>query len=96
MAAFQSKRSLDRKSTSKAHTHPLRKVVHFPQAKGKVVEGVEFSTYSDYHNIAFKFEDKTCLNFTIDMGFTLGSDYSDWKTGNQRVIRKWPVVRSAE
>ena len=96
MAASQSKRSVHRKSTGKKHLASDRRVVHFPQAKGKILEGVEFSTKSDYHNISLNFEDQTRLNFTIDTGFTLGADYSDWKTGNQRVLREWQRIRSAD
>ncbi len=95
MAASQSKRSIHRKSTSKKLNTSLRKVFHFPQTKGKVVEGVEFSTYSDYHNITLRFQDKTCLNFVIDTGFTLKTDYSDWKTGNQRILKEWPPMNNA-
>ncbi len=70
-------------------------VSDFPQAKGKLLEGVEFSTYSDYHDLTLKFEDKTCLNFVIDTGFTLTTDYSEWKTGNQRVLRAWPPIHNS-
>lgn len=69
-----------------------RRVAHFPQAKGKTVEDVEFSTSPGYHNISINFQDKTSLNFAIETGFTLETDYSDWKTGNQRVLRKWERI----
>ncbi|HEY6248772.1 MAG TPA: hypothetical protein VI685_02360 [Candidatus Angelobacter sp.] len=73
-----------------------RKVIQYPQAKGKIVEAVEFSTSPGYHSISFNFQDKTCLNFSIDTTFTVETDYSDWKSGNQRVIRAWKPVRSIE
>ena len=65
-----------------------------PQAKGKVIETVEFSTCPDYHNISINFRDKTCLNFSIETGFTLQTDYSNWKSGNQRVLRIWPQLHN--
>ncbi|HEY6251862.1 MAG TPA: hypothetical protein VI685_18035 [Candidatus Angelobacter sp.] len=71
-----------------------RRVVQFPQAKGKIVEGVEFSTCSEYHSISINFQDKTCLNFSIETGFILKGDHSDWKTGNQHVFRRW-LLRSS-
>jgi hypothetical protein len=71
-----------------------RRLFHFPQTRGKLVEDVEFSTCSNYHNISINFKDKTCLNFSIETGFFLETDYSDWKTGNQRVIRAWPPLHS--
>ena len=77
-------------SASPRHT----RVSRFPQAKGKVLEEVEFSTSPGYHCISINFEDKSCLSFAIDTNFTLEADYSDWTTGNQRILRKWPPVRS--
>jgi len=102
MAATKAKRSVHqaqlhrRLSTQKTSRSekPYRKVVQFPQAKGKLVENVEFSTSVDYHNISINFQDKTCLNFSIETGFTLETDYSDWKSGNQRVLRAWRPIDS--
>ncbi len=71
-----------------------RNLVRFPQAQGKLLEGVEFSTTSGYHNITLIFQDKTCLNFVVDVGFTLSTDYSDWKTGNQQLLHQWPPIRN--
>jgi hypothetical protein len=40
------------------------------------------------------FQDKTALHFVIDPGFTLETGYADWKTGNWRRIKLWPLIRS--
>jgi len=74
----------------------LRKVLRFPQAKGKIIESVEFSTELGYHCISVNFTDKTCLNFEIESRFLVETDYSNWKTGNQRIIRRWQPVRNVE
>ena len=84
------RRTQTRSSSKKAY----RRVFHFPQTRGKQVEDVEFSTSTDYHNISINFQDKTALNFSIETGFTLEPDYSDWKSGNQRVIRTWSPIRA--
>src|SRR5215510_2806230 len=101
MAGTQVKRSVHKKQSARSRGRlrsqkekPYRRVFHFPQTRGKLVEDVEFSTSTDYHNISINFQDKTCLNFSIETGFTLEPDYSDWKSGNQRVIRTWPVINS--
>jgi len=39
--------------------------------------------------------DKTAMHFAIDPGFTVEPGYSDWKTGNRRRIKNWPLIRSA-
>jgi|SRR5215469_5217757 len=102
MAVTKAKRSvrraqlLRRAHSSKNSNRWLRKIVHFPQAKGKIIEGVEFSTEIGYHCITVNFKDKTSLNFQIDSRFTVETDYSDWKTGNQRLLRRWRPVQNLE
>jgi hypothetical protein len=83
-------------SKKKPHKHPALpgRVLKFPQIKGKTLAEVEFSTTTEYHSIALRFHDKTELHFEIEPGFTLLAGYTDWKTGDSRPIRRWPVVRS--
>jgi hypothetical protein len=68
--------------------------MNFPQVKGKKLEDVEFSTCAEDHSIHLLFHDKTALTFSLEPGFTLFTDYADWKTGDCRPIRNWRPVRS--
>lgn len=68
------------------------RVVRFPQAKGRVVEEVEFYSGSDYNCFSLKFQDKTNLCFEIESGFTLLADFSRWKSGEQQILRDWPPL----
>jgi hypothetical protein len=68
--------------------------MNFPLVKGKKLEDVEFSTSAEDHSIHLYFEDKTGLTFSLEPGFTLFTDYADWKTGDWRPIKKWRPVRS--
>ena len=92
MATTKAKRSVHKKQSIGSTYH--RKLLRFPDAKGKTVEVVELSMATDYHAISINFQDKTCLHFSIDTGLTIRTDYSSWKTGNQRIIRAWPLIRS--
>ena len=83
-----------RTSNRRPFVAPFRKLAHYPHAKGKTIEDVEFSTAPGYHNISINFQDKTALNFSIETGFSVETDYSDWKTGNQRVLRAWRPIHS--
>ena len=74
----------------------LRKVLRFPQTKGKIIESVEFSTELGYHCVSINFTDKTSLNLQIEARFLVETDYSDWKTGNQRILRRWRPVQNLE
>jgi hypothetical protein len=66
----------------------------FPQVKGKTLTEVEFATTTEYHSIALRLQDQTELHFALEPGFTLLAGYTDWKTGDSRRIKRWPVVRS--
>jgi hypothetical protein len=51
-------------------------------------------TAGEYHCIDVRFQDKTVMHFVIEPYFTLEPEYSDWKTGNLRRIKRWPPIRS--
>ena len=71
-----------------------RTVYRFEEVKGKSVDLVEVFTAGGYHAIDVRFQDKTALHFAIEPGFILETEYADWKTGNWRPIKRWPLIRS--
>jgi hypothetical protein len=71
-----------------------RTFYRFEEVKGKPVDFVEVFTAGEYHSIAVRFQDKTALHFVIDPGFILETEYADWKTGNWRPIKRWPLIHS--
>ena len=71
---------------------PHSKFFYFRPAQGKTIEKVEFSASVDHHDITIWFTNKTSLNFSIEAGFTLKPEYSDWKSGEQRILRAWRPI----
>jgi len=71
-----------------------RTFYRFEEVKGKPVDFVEVFTAGEYHAIDVRFEDKTALHFVIDPGFILETEYADWKSGNWRPIKRWPLIHS--
>ena len=71
-----------------------RTFYRFEEVKGKPVDFVEVFTAGEYHSIDVRFQDKTVLHFVINPGFILETEYSDWKTGNWRPIKRWPLIHS--
>ncbi len=67
----------------------------FTEARGKTVDFVEFYTDSGFHCVEIGFDDRTALNFIIEPAFTVEPGYSNWKTGNERVLRRWAPIHSA-
>jgi hypothetical protein len=70
------------------------RLVKFPQVKGRTVEKIELSLDSDFHCISIRFKDNTDLTVVIDPALMFQATYSEWKAGNQKVLERWPVVRS--
>jgi hypothetical protein len=53
---------------------------------------VELNLDSDLHCISIRFQDNTDLTFVIDLGLTFRADYSSWKAGEQKILKRWPPV----
>jgi hypothetical protein len=70
------------------------RLVKFPQTRGRTVEMVELSLDSDFQCVSIRFKDNTDLTVVIDTGLSFQAQYSEWKAGNQKILKRWPVVRS--
>ena len=67
--------------------------VGFSMARGKVLEDVYLTTQTDCNCITLTFQDNTELTFDLEAGIAVRPSYSEWKGGEQRVIRSWRRVR---
>jgi len=92
--------NVTKKQSSKARRAPKQhkprrsRLVEFPEARGRTVERVELSTDSDFPCVSIRFQDNTDLTVLIDPWLTFQVDYSRWKAGNQKILKRWPVFRS--
>ena len=71
---------------------PFRRVLSFPQTKGKIIANVELSLSSDYRAVDIRFEDKTSLTLSIEPCFQVAPVLADWKTGDYRLLKRWRPV----
>jgi hypothetical protein len=71
-----------------------RRFYRFEEVKGKLVDYVEVFTAGEYHAVDVRFQDKTEFHFVINPGFILETELADWKTGNWRPIKRWPLIHS--
>jgi hypothetical protein len=69
-----------------------KQFLRFPEVEGKTVEFIELGTAADFPCVEIGFADRTALHVVMDTRLTMEPVYSDWKTGNQRRLRQWPVV----
>jgi hypothetical protein len=81
------------KGTSSANPKKgTRERTVFSEVKGRTVEKIELSVSADYHCISIRFLDKTDFTVEIDPCLRFTALHSDWKTGNQRVLKRWATV----
>lgn len=73
---------------------PKRRKIRFPQAKGKTVERVEFTVSADEYTLTIRFADKTDLSFDFEPGVTARPEFTDWKTGDYKPLKRFKPIRS--
>jgi hypothetical protein len=97
MATNKAKRTIPAAQTQRRRLNQSdsNNIFHFPEAEGKVLETVEFITSSDYDAVVLSFRDNTCLNLSIESGFSLQAYYLDRKGGDHRVLKRWPPMPTA-
>jgi len=82
-----------KKPSAKTRRDATARLVKFPQVRGRTVEKVELSLDSDFRCVSIRFKDKTDLTVVIDAGLSFQAQYSEWKAGNQKVLKRWPVAQ---
>lgn len=82
------------RSRQRPRKSTFARIMKFPQVRGRTVERVELITNPEYHCVSIRFKDKTDLSVVIDPSLTFKAEFSDWKTHDQRVLKRWPPVRS--
>jgi hypothetical protein len=75
-------------------SHRIRKVLRFPQTKGKIVADVELSISPEYSVVDIRFQDKTALTFSLEPCFQVTPVLADWKTGDYKLLKRWHPVLS--
>ena len=73
---------------------PYRRVLNFPQIRGKIIADVELSLSPEYRAVDIRFEDKTSLTLSIEPCFQVTPTLADWKTGDFRLLKLWKPVLS--
>ncbi len=71
-----------------------RRVLAFPQARGKIVERVELDVTSDYFLVDIRFQDKTSLSFDLEPCVMAYPELTNWKTGEYKPLKRWRPVHS--
>jgi hypothetical protein len=65
----------------------------FSEMKGRTVDKIELCVSADYHCVSIRFLDNTDFSVEIEPCLRFKALHSDWKAGNQRVLKRWATVR---
>lgn len=69
--------------------------VYFDEVRGKTLEDLSVSADTQANLITLTFDDKTEMTLDVEPGISVGAMLESWKTGNSRVLKRWPKIRSA-
>jgi len=75
---------------------PRARRTFFPQAKDRVVKQVEFFTDPSNNTLELTFQDDTSLSFEFEPSFVWEAYFARWKSGEQRILHRWPPMRSPD
>ena len=73
--------------------HRVPGAVYFDEVRGKTLEDLSVSTDAQANLITLTFDDKTEMTLDVEPGISVGAMLESWKTGNSRVLKRWPRVR---
>ena len=73
---------------------PYRRVLRFPEVRGKIIDLVELGSSPDDYTIEIRFQDKTALTFGIEPCVNAFPELANWKTGEYTPIKRWRPVHS--
>lgn len=66
----------------------------FAQFKGKIIDAIEVHNTDAGVVVGIMFNDRTYLCFDVEADMTITPDYSDWKSGNYKPLKRWKAISS--
>jgi len=73
---------------------PGRRIVEFPQMKGRTVERVRFYTSADENTVAIRFRNRTQLSLRFEPALVLSADLLKLGRWDTDTIKEWPSIHS--
>ncbi|MGE5321240.1 MAG: hypothetical protein ACM3SW_00145 [Actinomycetota bacterium] len=82
------------KTSAPQARHRVPGAVYFDEVRGKTLEDVSVSSDAHASLITLTFADKTEMTLDVEPRIQVGAMLESWKSGNSRVLKRWPRVRS--
>ena len=77
---------------NRSHKRDTSDFLRFPEVMGKIVETVEVDPHLEAITIVF--QDKTALSFILEPLLAVFPEFSGWKRGERRTIKRWRQLQS--
>lgn len=82
------------KTSTPTVRHRVPGAVYFDEVRGKTLEDLSVSADSQANLITLTFDDKTEMTLDVEPGISIGAMLESWKSGNSRVLKRWPKIKS--
>ena len=73
---------------------PGRRIVEFPQMKGRTVQRVRFYTSADENTVAIRFHDRTQLSLRFEPALILSAELLKLHRWDTDTLKEWPLIHS--
>ena len=73
---------------------PGRRIVEFPQMKGRTVQQVRFYTSADENTVAIRFRNRTQLSLRFEPALVLSAELLKVGRWDADTIKEWPLIHS--
>jgi hypothetical protein len=67
-------------------------IIEFKDVAGKIIERITLTNGSDFRCVSLRFTDRTDLHFTLCPRIEIAPELMDWKTGDGKVLKEFPVI----
>jgi hypothetical protein len=73
---------------------PGRRIVEFPQMKGRMVQRVRFYTSPEENTVAIRFRNRTQLSLRFEPALVLSAELLKVGRWDADTIKEWPLIHS--
>jgi hypothetical protein len=62
---------------------------------GKTLDEIEITNLNEWRNITVRFTDETSIHFHLQLTLLVNTELSDWRTGNDNILKRYPQIKES-
>ena len=71
----------------------MAQIREYKEVKGKVIDRITLTNEEDFRCVSIRFSDRTAIHFEIELSLLVKPEFMNWKTGDGKLIKSYPVVK---